>query len=81
MNNEQLEDEVEKAMEEERERKATILFPVRVDDSVFDTAKAWAAKLKRQRNVGDFTKWKDHDSYQKALVRLLRDLKQDQKAD
>jgi hypothetical protein len=27
------------------------------------------------RNVGDFTRWKEHDAYQKALERLLRDLK------
>jgi hypothetical protein len=24
---------------------------------------------------GDFTRWKDHDAYQKALDRLLRDLR------
>jgi hypothetical protein len=26
-------------------------------------------------HVGDFTRWKEHDSYQRALERLLRDLK------
>jgi hypothetical protein len=40
-----------------------------------DTEKAWAAKLRRSRHIGDFTNWKDHDSYQKAFDRLLRDLK------
>jgi hypothetical protein len=30
---------------------------------------------KRTRHVGDFTRWKDHDSYRKAFDRLLRDLK------
>jgi hypothetical protein len=25
--------------------------------------------------LGDFTHWKDHDAYQKALDRLLRDLR------
>jgi hypothetical protein len=25
-------------------------------------------------NIGDFTRWKDHDAYQKAFDRLLRDL-------
>ena len=29
----------------------------------------------RQRHIGDFSRWKDHDSYQKAFDRLLRDLK------
>jgi hypothetical protein len=28
-----------------------------------------------QRNIGDFTRWKEHDAYQKALARLLRDLR------
>jgi hypothetical protein len=25
--------------------------------------------------IGDFTRWKEHDAYQRALERLLRDLK------
>jgi hypothetical protein len=28
-----------------------------------------------RRAIGDFTRWKDHDAYQKAFERLLRDLK------
>jgi hypothetical protein len=28
-----------------------------------------------QRNIGAFTRWKEHDAYSKALERLLRDLK------
>jgi hypothetical protein len=27
------------------------------------------------RHIGDFTRWKEHDAYQKALERLLRDLR------
>ncbi len=26
-------------------------------------------------HIGDFTRWKDHDAYTKALDRLLRDLR------
>jgi hypothetical protein len=26
-------------------------------------------------HIGDFTRWKEHDAYQKALDRLLRDLR------
>jgi hypothetical protein len=26
-------------------------------------------------SIGDFTRWKDHDGYQKALDRVLRDLR------
>jgi len=39
------------------------------------TEMAWAAKLKRSRHIGDFTKWTDDNAYKKAFDRLLRDLK------
>ena len=35
---------------------------------------AWARLLRGQRNIGDFTRWKEHDVYSKGLERLLRDL-------
>ncbi|MCF8032660.1 MAG: toll/interleukin-1 receptor domain-containing protein [Desulfarculaceae bacterium] len=73
-----VEDEVTTAFEEERRRKKTVLFPIRLDDSVMDTKKPWAAKV-RQRHIGDFTDWKNHDSYKKAFDRLLRDLKASEK--
>jgi hypothetical protein len=40
-----------------------------------ETTEAWAGKLRDNRNIGDFRRWKDHDAYQKALERVLRDLK------
>ena len=52
-----------------------MLFPVRLDDAVVDTDAAWTASIRRQPHIGDFTKWKDHDSYQEAFDRLLKDLK------
>jgi hypothetical protein len=70
-----VEHEVESALEEERQRGRTILFPIRLDDAVMESNKAWAALIRRTRHIGDFTRWKDHDSYQKAFDRLLRDLK------
>ena len=70
-----VEDEVDKAFEEERQRDKVVLFPVRLDDTVLDTNEAWAAKLRRSRHIGDFRAWKDHDAYQKALDRVLRDLR------
>jgi hypothetical protein len=70
-----VEDEVDKAFEEERQRGGVVvLFPVRLDDTVMETKEAWAAKLRRSRNIGDFRAWKDHDAYQAALKRVLRDL-------
>jgi hypothetical protein len=40
-----------------------------------NTTEAWARGLRIQRNIGDFTCWKDRDAYQKVLDRLLRDLR------
>jgi uncharacterized protein YjbI with pentapeptide repeats len=69
-----VEDEVKTAYEEERRRRQTVLFPLRLDDSVMDTEEAWAAKLRADRNIGDFRQWKDHDQYQECFGRALRDL-------
>jgi hypothetical protein len=54
-----------------------VLFPMRLDDTVFNTTEAWALKLRDNRNIGDFRAWKDHDAYQRTLERLLRDLRID----
>jgi hypothetical protein len=70
-----VEDEVNKAFAEERDRKQLVLFPIRIDDSVMTTAEPWAAKLRDQRNIGDFRSWKDDNQYKAALERLLRDLR------
>jgi uncharacterized protein YjbI with pentapeptide repeats len=70
-----VEQEVESALEEERQRGRTILFPVRIDDAVMESQKAWASLIRRTRHIGDFTHWKEHDQYSKAFDRLLRDLK------
>jgi hypothetical protein len=40
-----------------------------------DTGEAWASKLRDNRNIGYFSRWKEHDAYQEAFSRLLRDLK------
>jgi hypothetical protein len=68
-------DEVNKAYAEERKRKETILFPIRIDNVVMTTTEPWASKLRDQRNIGDFRQWKKPAEYQKSLDRLLRDLK------
>jgi uncharacterized protein YjbI with pentapeptide repeats len=70
-----VEAEVEAAFEKERRQKRTVLFPIRLDDAVMDAEEAWAAEIRRTRHIGDFRKWKDHDEFQSALERLLRDLK------
>ena len=70
-----VEKEVETAMEREREQKRSMLFPIRLDESVMEIKNGWPADIRRSRHIGDFCNWKSHDQYQMAFERLLRDLK------
>lgn len=70
-----VESEVEAALEKEDRQQCEVLFPVHLDDAVMQTSQAWAATLRRTRHIGDFTKWTKPEAYQRALERLLRDLK------
>ena len=69
-----VEKEVETAMEQERRQKRTVLFPIRCDTAVMKIDAGWPADVRRGRNIGDFCKWKQHDQYEEAFKRLLRDL-------
>ena len=75
-----VEDEVERALEKEQKAievgaERTVLFPISLDSAAEDTDAAWAKSIRRTRHIGDFSAWKDHDAYQVAFQRLLRDLK------
>jgi uncharacterized protein YjbI with pentapeptide repeats len=70
-----VEQEVETALAREREQDTTILFPVRIDNTVMTLETGWPALIRNTRNIGDFRRWKTHDVYQKAFNQLLRDLK------
>lgn len=74
-----VEREVVAAREKEDHEQRPVLFPIRLDDAVMQTTKAWAADVRRRWHIGDFTRWKDYDAYQQAFERLLRDLKAEQK--
>jgi hypothetical protein len=69
-----VEREVVAALEKERQQHKVVLFPITLDGAFRHAFAPWAADLRRQRHIGDFSQWKDHDSYQKSLKRLLRDL-------
>jgi hypothetical protein len=72
-----VEKEVETAFARERREKKDILFPIRLDDAVFETEEAWAADIANMRHIGDFRDWTNHQAYVKALDGLVRDLKKD----
>jgi hypothetical protein len=49
-------------------------IPIRLDDTVLKTKEAWAGLVRRDRNIGDFTRWKDHDAYKRSFERVVRNL-------
>jgi hypothetical protein len=71
----QVSDQVEAALEKEQRQRKTVIFPITLDDAVLDSDEAWAGKVRRERYIGDFRQWKNHDAYQVAFERLLRVLK------
>ena len=75
--------EIANAREREEREKKQMLFPITL--APFDNVKNWklfdadrgtdAAREVREYFIPDFSNWKDHDSCQAALERLVRDLK------
>src|SRR5262245_16003118 len=70
-----VEQEVETALAREHQQGTTILFPVRIDNTVMTLETGWPALIRNTRNIGDFQGWETHGVYQKAFDPLLRDLK------
>jgi len=66
--------EIERALQRETREGIEILFPIRVDNYIFE----WDHYLKAEltnRNVGDFRNWDtDNGKYQKSLKRLMKGL-------
>jgi hypothetical protein len=52
-----------------------LLFPIRLDDAVMETPTGWASHIRQTRHIGDFWAWENHEAYQSAFARLLRDLR------
>jgi hypothetical protein len=86
MNSEWVQTEIANARRQEATQKRQILFPIRLVDyeiistwTCFDanTGKDSAREI-REYFIPDFSNWKDHDSFEKAFARLLRDLKADE---
>ena len=75
--------EIAKAREQEAREKKQMLFPITI--APFEAVKQWkkfdadrgkdSAREIREYFIPDFSNWKDHDSYQSALSRLVSDLK------
>ncbi|MGB2696080.1 MAG: toll/interleukin-1 receptor domain-containing protein [Dehalococcoidia bacterium] len=70
-----VEKEVATAIETHEKTGRSALFPIRLDDAVMKIDTGWPADVRRIWNIGDFGRWKEHDAYQGAFERLMRDLK------
>jgi uncharacterized protein YjbI with pentapeptide repeats len=83
MNSEWVKTEIANARQREIREKRQMLFPIGLVP--FEKIKEWkafdadtgkdSAREIREYFIPDFSNWKDHDSYQGAFQRLLRDLK------
>ena len=75
-------DEIDRALQKEHQlmkagKTPEVLFPITIDDYIFDE---WEHYLKPKviaKTVGDFRGWKDPKQYDKALERLIEALKQE----
>lgn len=71
--------EVERALIREDKEGSNVLFPITIDDFLFT---AWDHPRKADvisKVVGDFTKWRNDESYQKSLTRLRESLSKGEK--
>ncbi len=71
-----VEKEIEIALIKEKNENRTVLLPIRIDKAIEDCPFPWASKIRHERNIGDFSRWKTQESYEKAFARLLHDLSQ-----
>jgi predicted nucleotide-binding protein len=65
--------ELRNALRLERERRKTVLFPLRLDDAPLEMAGSEFEQL-REKYISDFSDWRNRDSYRHAFSRLVRDL-------
>jgi len=72
-----LEDEIYAAFEKEEQTGEMILLPIILDDSVKYSDMPWIAKVRRSRQVYDFSLWQDEETYKEMLDSLARELKFD----
>jgi len=88
MNSPWVKTEIANARAREDREKKQMLFPITL--APFEDVKKWelfdadrgidSAREIREYFIPDFSNWKDHDSYQKAFQRLVKDLKAESKS-
>jgi len=76
-----LEDDIYAAFEKEEKTGEIILIPILLDDSVKYSEKPWIVKMRRSRQIFDFSLWQDDETYRDMLDSLARGLKSNQDLD
>jgi hypothetical protein len=66
--------EINVALQREVRGDRTLLFPLTIDDAVFQTSEPVFARLVSAKHIADFSKWHDREAYHRAFSRLVRDL-------
>ena len=74
VNSQWVEQEVERAFQRERKENEIILFPIRIDNSIFKNEIGWGNYLSNTRNIGNFMNWNDENEYRNSFKRLLNGL-------
>ena len=76
-----IQQEVEAALEEEHARNRSVLFPIRLDDSILDGEKEWLVNLQKTHKIYDFSAWDNWEAYYEQFFLLLNDLETNTTAD
>jgi hypothetical protein len=58
----------------ERTRKRSVLFPIRLDDAVFEVSGSRELNELKNKHIFNFTDWQDKNRYRKAFSQFARDL-------
>lgn len=73
-----VEKELKRTMNKEENYKASLVIPLNLDGYVFtDECTGWVADEVKQRLAADFTRWKDHDQFERAVKKVIKALRTD----
>jgi hypothetical protein len=67
--------ETQAAASREVSEKRKVLLPIRLDEAVLQSPQPWALEMRENRQIADFSGWKDPETYRAALDRLRQELK------
>lgn len=68
--------EVRSTLEAELRTGNGVLLPINIDHASVTSDSTWAAEIRRDRFIGDFSDWRSEPNYVKSLQRLLSALRE-----